>query len=176
MEKPALLTAAGGEQRGKMIGYDAGELDEAAAAFPDVQIISECDGSRGISVKYYEEWEPPVPSGTAILFAAAGADSVGLPADEAHIFRAESFCAHFGVKYGEPLAARDFLRYIISDAGPLKNCPDAAKKILLINKWDIAPESIRGDICGLIHLALARYDAVICASVRDDRIFKVLER
>ena len=176
MERPALLTAAAREDGGKMIGYGARDLDEASGDFPEIQIISECDGSRGLSVKYYEEWEPPVPQKTGLLFAVAGADAIVNPADERAVFRSEKFCGLYKIKYGAPLAPSVFLRYIISDGGPLKNCPADCVKIAVINKWDAIPDETRRALSDILKEALRRYDAVVCASVKEDRIFKILER
>lgn len=176
MERPALLTAAAREENGKMTGYACSDLEEAAAAFPEMLIAAECDGSRGLSAKYYESWEPPVPACTGLLFAVAGADAICAPADESHIFRAEKFCSLHGVRYGTALAMPDFIRYIISNDGPLRNCPASAKKIAVINKWDAAAEDARGEAEALLAGALDRYDAVVCASLKEDRIYKVLER
>ncbi len=172
----ALLAAASGEAGGKLIGYgpeEAAALAESGAA--DV-LLAECDGSRGRSLKYYENWEPPVPRNCGYLFAVAGADALGETADEEHIFRAAKFRALHNVAEGAQVTAADYLSYLRHPWGPLKNAPATAKKILLLNKWEIADKDSQRELAGIIPVLLEKYDAVACVSLRGDRLYEYRER
>ena len=116
----AKLAAASGESGGKLIGYAPAEIDALAAHGAADFVIAECDGSRGRSLKFYEEWEPPVPETSAAVFAVLGADAFGCAPSEDCIFRAAQFLALHGAYGDAPLKAETILKYLLCAEGPLK--------------------------------------------------------
>ena len=176
MPERAKLAAASGERGGKFIGYAPDELAMLAAHGAADFIIAECDGSRGRSLKFYEEWEPPVPETSAALFAVMGADAFGCEPSEERIFRAAQFCALYGADADAPVTPETVLKYLLCAEGPLKNAPRAAKKILVINKWEILDEARAAEAETLFPALLEKYDAVCAASARMNALYKAKER
>lgn len=170
------LTAAGREEGGKLIGYAPAEIDALAACGAADFIIAECDGSRGRSLKFYEAWEPPVPETSSVVFSVTGADAFGCAASEDGVFRAAQFCGLHGACCGSPVTADTVLKYLLHRDGPLKNAPETAKKILVINKWEILDEARSAEAEALFPALLEKYDAVCAASARRNALYKVKER
>ena len=139
-------------------------------------MVAECDGSRGRSLKFYEEWEPPVPQSCGCLFAVAGIDALGETADEEHIFRADRFRALHGMAEGAKVSAADYLSYLRHPEGPLKNAPRGAKKMLLLNKWERAGEEARREFAEAVPSLLESYDAAAFVSMRLNILYDCRER
>lgn len=172
----AKLAAASGESSGKLIGYAPAEIDALAAQGAADFVIAECDGSRGRSLKFYEEWEPPVPETSAAVFAVLGADAFGCAPSDDCIFRAAQFLALHGAGVDAPVKAETILKYLLCAEGPLKNAPRAAKKILVINKWETLDEARAAEAEALFPELLEKYDAVCAASARRGELYKAKER
>ena len=176
MPERAKLAATSGESGGKLTGYAPAEIDALAAHGAADFVIVECDGSRGRSLKFYEAWEPPVPETSAAVFAVLGADAFGCAPSEDSIFRAAQFCALHGARTDAPLNAATVLKYLLHAEGPLKNAPRAAKKILVINKWETLDEALAAEAEALFPALLEKYDAVCAASARSGELYKAKER
>ncbi|MDO5114623.1 MAG: selenium cofactor biosynthesis protein YqeC [Synergistaceae bacterium] len=172
----SMLCAASGEENGKLLGYAPEEITQLAAGGAADILLSECDGSRGRSLKFYESWEPPVPQSCGLLLAVAGIDALGERADEAAVFRADKFRLLHRLAEGAKLTADDYLSYLRGADGPLKNAPASAKKILLLNKWENGGEEARRSLAGIIPALLESYDAVACVSLRGNRLYEYRER
>ncbi len=164
MPERSKLAGAAGEERGKLTGYEPCEVEALAACGAADFVIAECDGSRGKSLKFYEEWEPPVPEASAAVFAVTGADGFAAEASEEHIFRAEKFLMRHGPHKNGRVTYEALLDYLLGTAGPLRNAPPRAKKILVINKWEILDEKRRAEAESLFPALLEGYDAVCAAS------------
>ncbi len=173
------LTAAGAlrDEKNKLHGYSPHELEMLLAGGAADFVAAECDGSRGRSLKYYGDHEPPVPQGCRFVLAVAGVDALGKKADEESVFRAEAFRALHGLEEGAAITEREYLKYLrCEENGPLKNAPRAAEKILILNKWDEADEEGRGRLAGVIPALLESYDAVLCVSERENILYGYTER
>ena len=176
MPPASLLAAAAGEREGKLIGYAPEEVCALAGCGAAGAVVAECDGSRGRSLKFYEEWEPPVPRSCGCLFAVAGIDALGETADEEHIFRADRFRALHGMAEGAKVSAADYLSYLRHPEGPLKNAPRGAKKMLLLNKWERAGEEARREFAEAVPSLLESYDAAAFVSMRLNILYDCRER
>ncbi len=175
MPPASLLTAASGEGGGKLLGYTPEETERLAGSGV-AAVIAECDGSRGRPLKFYETWEPPMPQGCGCLFAVAGVGALGERADEERIFRADKFRTLHNIAEGAKVAAADYLSYLSHPEGPLKNAPRGAKKILLLNQWEICGEDSRTSLMEIIPALLKSYDAAACVSMRRNILYDYRER
>lgn len=170
--RAALLAAGSRVEGGKLIGFSPDEADALAASGAAGAVIAECDGSRGRSMKHYEEWEPPVPRGAAALFAVVGADCLGAPAIEENIFRCPQLCRELGLAVGSEITAGDIAACALLENGPLKNAPASAQKFLLFNKWETLEREEAERLKALFPALLKRYDAVAAISARLDRLYE----
>lgn len=169
------LTAASGEKDGKLIGYAPEEIDALARCGAADFAVAECDGSRGRPLKFYEEWEPPVPETSAAVFAVMGADAAGAAINDENIFRADKFRELHGA-HEKAASLKTLLSYLLHAEGPLKNAPRAAKKILIINKWETLDEKRAAETEAIFPALLEKYDAVCAASARRGELYAVKEK
>ena len=117
-----------------------------------------------------------MPQGCGCLFAVAGVGALGERADEERIFRADKFRALHNITEGAKITAANYLSYLSHPEGPLKNAPRGAKKILLLNQWEICGEDSRTALMEIIPALLKSYDAAACVSMRRNILYNYRER
>lgn len=172
--RPSLIAAGSvKDEKNKLHGYLPEEADDLASCGAADFVIAECDGSRGRSLKCYGKHEPPVPQSCGCVLAAAGVNSLGKKADEESIFRSEEFRAVYGLKVDAHLSESEYMRYLCAADGPLKNTPASAEKILVLNQWETLSAEGRARMRGIFPALTERYDAVLCASARENILFEV---
>lgn len=166
-----LLTAAGGRKPPKLIGYSPEEVSALAGDKRLAHVLTEADGSRGLSLKAYETWEPPVPGGTSLHVVVLGADILIAPLGRGNAFRAEELERRHGIKLGEPIDLK-LLGALLSDRTEyLKNSPENAERVLLINKCDLLTRSASEDIPLTLAGYLSGYGAVVAASLKKNILY-----
>ncbi len=171
--RPSLL--AGGavkDEKNKLHGYLPEEVDFLSSCGAADFVIAECDGSRGRSLKYYGDHEPPVPQSCGCVLAVAGVNALGKKADEENIFRSEEFRALYGLKDEAPISRSEYIRYLCADCGPLKNAPAAAEKILILNQWEILTSEGKALMRGILPALTECYGTVLCASERENILYE----
>lgn len=176
MPGASVLTAAACERNGKLIGYLPEEAEKLSLCGAVDIVVAECDGSRGRSVKFYEPWEPPVPRASGCVFAVAGVDVLGMSAEEDYVFRAEKFRQLFGLSEGSVVSSEVFLSYLRHKNGPLRNAPEGALHVLLLNKFECADEKTRRDLLAMRQALLETYDAVAFVSMRSGILYEYAAR
>ena len=173
-DRASLFVGAASEDRQnlKVNGFSPEELDLLAAEETErAAVLVECDGSRGLSMKYYESWEPPVPQSAPLLFTVAGIEALGKEASEDYIFRAPAFRSLHGLKTGALITAELFVDTLLHAQGPLKNAPTVAKKVLLLNKWELPENAEKKKLLSLKPRLLELYDEVLCVSIKNNILY-----
>lgn len=172
--RPALIAAGSvKDEKNKLHGYLPEEADYLSSCGAADYMIAECDGSRGRSLKCYGNHEPPVPQSCGCVLAVAGVNALGKKADEESIFRSEEFRAVYGLKNNARLSESEYMKYLCAEDGPLKNAPASADKILILNQWELLPGDERARMRGIFPALTERYDAVLCASERENILYEV---
>jgi molybdenum cofactor cytidylyltransferase len=97
-------------------------------------VLIEADGARMRPFKAPAEHEPVVPPQTTLLAPVVGADIFGQPLDDTRVHRASRAAELAGVPLGAPVTPEIVARVLASPLGGLKNLPDGARVIPLINK------------------------------------------
>lgn len=132
------VMAAAAERRGaKLYGFPAAGLCSLLKKGVADWIIVEADGSRGLPLKAYEEWEPPVPELATLHLVIVGAEAFLEPLSGELAFRAELLEQRYGASCGEKIPARRLALILSDEKGYLKNSPPQARRVLLINKADL---------------------------------------
>ncbi len=110
------------------------ELPATWLARPGVDwVVVEADGSRMLPVKAPAAHEPVLPAETDLLVAVAGIDALAGPIREvAH--RPELVSAMVGLGGSELLTPEALAGVLVSPEGGLKNLPQRARAVLLLNK------------------------------------------
>ncbi|MCE5201822.1 MAG: putative selenium-dependent hydroxylase accessory protein YqeC [Synergistaceae bacterium] len=171
----SFITAAKEQTEEKLIGYDPEEIDELAKSGAADKIIVEADGSRGLSIKAYESWEPPVPHSAQCQIVVAGADAFTGPMSGAVAFRLDLLGERYGIKKGEHLSAVNFAAILSSPCEYLKNSPKEAYRMLLINKGELLSDTELKAISKCLGISLRGYDALAIASLKEDTVYDIIK-
>lgn len=138
-----------------------------------IPLLIEADGSRQKPLKAPAEHEPPIPGFSNMVIYIAGLGALGKPLHEDHVHRAEIFSQLSGLSLGETITPQAMINVLTHPQGGLKNIPQNAKRIALLNQAD-APElkSIGGSMARDL---LPRFDSVIVGSLQEES-FQTIER
>ena len=138
-----------------------------------IPLLIEADGSRQKSLKAPAAHEPPIPEFTEVVVYVFGMFALGQPLDDEHVHRAEMFSQLSGLALGESITPDAVTKLLTHPRGGLKNIPQNAKRIALLNQAE-TPElqSIGG---GMARELLAQFDSVLVGSLTQNR-FQTIER
>ncbi|MGE4445024.1 MAG: selenium cofactor biosynthesis protein YqeC [Synergistaceae bacterium] len=172
-QMPSMVTAAKERSGEKLSGYATEDIAEIVSKSHVGRTIVEADGSRGLSLKAYEEWEPPVPGVTDCHFIVMGADIFTEPASPANVFRFDILKNKFSMQAGEYLSFANCAATLSNRDEYLKNSPDSALRILFINKCDLLTDSMLSEITEKLPTMLKGYDHLIMGSIKMDKLFEI---
>jgi molybdenum cofactor cytidylyltransferase len=139
-----------------------------------IPLLIEADGSRQKPLKAWAEHEPAVPQFVDEVVHVAGLSGLGKPLTEETVHRAGIFSRLSGLGIGENISERSLLQVLTDTDGGLKNLPEHARRIVLLNQADTA--ELQATANGMVRPLLASHDAVITASLQHRRIHAVHER
>ncbi|MCZ2126920.1 MAG: putative selenium-dependent hydroxylase accessory protein YqeC [Anaerolineales bacterium] len=138
-----------------------------------IPLLVEADGSRQTPLKAPADHEPPIPAFADWVIHVSGLSALGKPLNEEHVYRAENFSALGELTLGEPVKSQALTRVIAHPQGGLKNIPQNAKRIALLNQAESAElQSVGG---GMARSLLDVYDAALVGSLRENR-FRLFEK
>lgn len=170
---PRMMTATKERSGEKLSGYTPEDIAEIISGNSVGRAIIEADGSRGLSLKAYEDWEPPVPSYTDCQFILMGADIFNETLSSANVFRFDIIKNKFSIQTGEYLSFVNCAAMLSNKDEYLKNSPESAFRILFINKCDLLTDEMLDEISEKLPPLLKGYDAMIMGSVKLDKIYKI---
>jgi probable selenium-dependent hydroxylase accessory protein YqeC len=125
---------------GKLVGLEPRDLDGFTYTGYGLVLV-EADGSRGLPVKAPASHEPAIPVSSDLVLGLIGLDCLGSPASAATVHRLEAFLALSGAHEGEPISPGHLARLVASPEGLFRNSPEAARRVLILNKADLVPEA-----------------------------------
>ena len=137
----------------KLRGFGAGDI-EIFRSKTGVVLV-EADGSRGRPIKAPGPGEPVIPPGADIVIGIIGLDSLGAPIDEEHAFRPEILAERVGLSAGSPLDAAAAGRLAAHPEGLFRGAPEGARKIVVLNKFDLIARMEKPEQIGYIILEAA---------------------
>ena len=170
---PSMITAAKERSGEKLSGYTPEDIAEIVSKINIGRTIIEADGSRGLSLKAYEEWEPPVPAITDCHFIIMGADIFTEPVSAANVFRFDILKNKFSMQAGEYLSFANCAAILSNRDEYLKNSPESALRILFINKCDLLTAAMLAEISEKFPPLLKGYDHMIMGSIQMDKLFEI---
>lgn len=133
-------------------------------------LLIEADGSRQKALKAPAAHEPPIPEFTDVVVHVAGLSAFGKALDETTVHRAEKFSEVSGLPMGEIITIESLVSYLIHPSGALKNIPQNAKRILLLNQAD-TPELLSA--CGRVaNETLTAFASVIAGSLESGNLYR----
>ncbi|MBI1746620.1 MAG: putative selenium-dependent hydroxylase accessory protein YqeC [Acidobacteria bacterium] len=122
------------EDKNKLVGVRPEFVDRLAQVRAADLMIVEADGAKGRSLKAPSEGEPVVPSSTSVLVAVVGIDAIGLPFNEAAVFRAERAREIVGEPPGNVITEDWAAKLLTHAKGICQGAPAHARMVFFINK------------------------------------------
>lgn len=159
--------------RTKPISDDVLHWLHAVAITKNIPLLIEADGARQKPLKAPAAHEPPIPEFSEIVVALAGLSALGKPLHEREVHRAEIFSQLGGLRLGEAVTPQAIVRALAHPQGGLKNIPQNARRVALLNQAD-TPE-LRSTGGGMARELLGRFDSVLVGSLMQDD-FDTIER
>ncbi|MFC4542166.1 selenium cofactor biosynthesis protein YqeC [Halosolutus amylolyticus] len=120
----------------RYVGYDPATVDEIGAADAPEHVLVKADGARTRFLKAPGDHEPQLPATVDTVIAIASVHAVGEPLDEGVVHRPDRVAAVTGRTPGEPIEPADVAAILTSLDGGLKDVPDDATYVPLLNMVD----------------------------------------
>ena len=165
------------EREDRYRGYDPKVVAEITEAHPG-PVLVKADGARTRWLKAPNEREPRIPDATDTVIPVASARVVGKPLSEEHVHRPERVASMTGREVGETIRPEDVAAVLASDDGGLKDVPEGATAVPVVNMVDTPElEEIAREIGEKV---LARSSdsvprVVLTRMVADDPVVAVVE-
>ena len=176
---PHVTVAARRREEGKLGGLAPALVDAIAAAGIAELIVVEADGAAGRPIKAPREGEPVYPGSTTLAVMVVGVDALGVPLDEAHVFRAALAAQITGLEPGARVTPEAAAALLVGPGGLAAKAPARARIAVLVNKVeDAAGERAAHALAQrLLERGAPRLErALIGAVLRAEAGFAVLER
>lgn len=137
-------------------------------------LLIEADGSRQKPLKAWADHEPPIPEIADHVVQVIGLSGMGKPLTDEFVHRAEIFSKLSGLKTGEPVTSSAILKVLTHKNGGLKNMPQNAKRIILLNQSD-TPEA-QSIAHAMAASLLPHYHSALITSIKNQQIYAVHEK
>lgn len=142
------------------------------AKINQIPLLIEADGARQRPLKAPAAHEPPIPDFVETVVVVAGLSGLGKPIAEA-VFREEEF-KRISESTNQRVTAEMVTRMLMHSDGGLKNVPEGARRIALLNQAD-TPE-LQASAQKMSRDLLAKFDAVVVASLKESKIWATHEK
>jgi molybdenum cofactor cytidylyltransferase len=121
---------------GRAAGVSPELFAELHAWCPGACVLNEADGSRMRPFKAPADHEPVIPVETTLVVPVVGAEILGRSLDGEHVHRPELVEKLGGAPGGATITPEIVARVLTHREGGLKNVPERARVVVLINKVD----------------------------------------
>lgn len=142
--------------------------------YHSIPLLIEADGSRQKPLKGWAQHEPAIPGFVNCVVQVVGLKGIGKPLNEEFVHRSGVFSKLSGVNMGEIITAESISHVLTQSQGGLKNFPNGARRIVLLNQADT--HELQAIANGMVQPLLAAFDSVIISSLNEVRIYAVHER
>lgn len=157
-------------------GYDTAVVGEIADAGVADAVLVKADGARMREFKAPSDREPQVPATTDTVVPVASAHVVGEPLTENLVHRPELVADIADIDVGDEVTPEAVAAVLASDRGGLKDVPDGATAVPLVNKVD--DEELEAVGKAIAAATLSRCDApriVLARMTAPDPLVDVVE-
>jgi molybdenum cofactor cytidylyltransferase len=168
-----LVTGELAAGRAKPIHYDVLNWLQEFCGYHAIPLLIEADGSREKPLKAWAKHEPPIPSFAEAVAQVVGLTGLGKPLNEEHVHRPEIFSKLSGLNIAERITPDALVRVLTHAEGGKKNIPTNAREVVLLNQADTL--ELQAAAQRMAQALLPTYDAVIIASLSQEKIFAVHE-
>jgi len=136
-------------------------------------LLLECDGSRQLPLKAPGMNEPPIPQFVDTVVVVAGLTGLGKSLDEDTVYKPEIFSRLGNLPIGDTISIGALEQVLVHQQGGLKNIPNNAKRVLLLNQADQARLQIQAG--KLAKTVQSSFDSIIVAELSKNIIHTVFE-
>jgi probable selenium-dependent hydroxylase accessory protein YqeC len=148
-------------------GYDPAVVDDLAAAH-DGPVLVKADGARNRLLKAPSDREPQLPTSAETVLPIASARAVGKPLTDEWVHHPERVAAVTGLDVGDEIDAEAVGRLLASPDGGLKDVPDGARVVGVVNMVDDETHRAAGERAAAAALAHTdRIDRVVLTRLID---------
>lgn len=137
-------------------------------------ILVEADGSRGLSLKGYLDYEPVIPGSSTVLVVVIGADILGKTLDSKYVHRPEVVSSLTGRKVGSIIDAEMVAELITHPEGVLRGSPLSARVLSFINKVDSLEKMDEGYRLGKLLLGKKIKKVILGSAIAEDPVVDIL--
>lgn len=164
---------------GKLAGIPCALVDELAASGLAEVIIVEADGSAGRPLKAARDGEPVFAPSSTDCVLVMGADALGSPLEETHVFRSALASEITGLAPGAPVTLEAAVALLIGPRGLGRGAPPASRLVVFLNK--VEGPAQEPDVHALASMLLAQSESPLCRVVmgslrQAEQGFTVFER
>ena len=153
-----------------------GDTLSALHTFADrhqLPLLIEADGARLLPLKAPAAHEPAIPAFVDRVVVCAGLQGLGKPLAAEWVHRPEQFARLSGLGMGEPVTPEALSRLLMHPQGGLKNIPEGARRVLLLNQADTVEQQAQAK--AIAQQVQQGFHAVLIASLKHPKIFAVHE-
>ena len=136
-------------------------------------LLIEADGARQKPLKAPAEHEPSIPDFVQQVIQVIGLTGLGKALDAKHAHRADVFSQLSGLEIGDNITADAIIRMIKHPLGGLKNIPQQARRVILLNQADTPALQAQAD--DIAKKLLSAFDSVLIASLLEEKVHAVRE-
>jgi len=155
--------AAADGERVKGITPEVLDYLQGLAGKYDLPLLIEADGSRRKPLKAPAEHEPAIPPFVDTVVVMAGLTALGKPLSSDWVHRHDIFAALSGLRPGDEITGEGLGRVLTHPRGGLKNIPQGARRLLLLNQADTA--ELQSQAMTIARACLTSYEAIVVASL-----------
>lgn len=130
-----------------------------------VSLLVEADGSRSRPVKAPDSNEPATPRWAGLVITVVGLSALGQAFSEATVHRVDPFRQITGMRQGQLITVESLVQLLINPLGGLKNSPEQAIKVALLNQADTSQLCYQAAVAVPLLLA-GGYDMVLAGSLK----------
>lgn len=165
------VTIAASEERGKLRGFPPEIVDEVYRRELARYVVVEADGAKRMPFKAYEEYEPVIPQATTLHVVVVGIEPFLYPLSEENTFRFGLLVRRHGFESGEKIAPEAIADLLDDPCEYMRGADCATRRILFVNKCEMADENRISCVCDLLSSRLQSYDFVLFASLRENLLY-----
>ena len=136
------MTAARDGYAGKLIGFDARDINRLRQSGLFDWIIVEADGAARRPLKTPDAHEPVIPDCCDRVVGVAGLTACGKPLSDRWVFRLKLFARLTGLEPGSPITAAAVAASLCRPGGIFKGAPRTSRRIVFLNQAD-TPERVQ---------------------------------
>lgn len=168
-----LITGELEGERTKPVNHDLLQWLQQFCGYHSIPLLMEADGSREKPLKAWAEHEPPIPLFVDFVVQTVGLTGLGKTLSKENVHRTELFSKLSGLHLGEAITTNALVRVLTHPEGGLKNIPDDARRVVLLNQADA--QELQSTAQGLAHSLIPSYDSVIISSLTQGQVYAVSE-